>query len=133
MLFCQIMISAALLASGSAKLKIEADGMLVKCDPKADTPGAIEPNLEFIMDDDDNLYVNGTYLFHREIKKWPVKFYTMKLSEGNWISGPFQRTVNDFCKSIHSPIEIWYPLFKTFNGCPIKKGVRRSFTHKLLN
>lgn len=123
MAFLQIVITAAFLAVSSAKLKLETEGPLEKCDPNAVTPGVVEPDVEYIMDDDDNLYGNGTYLFHREIRKWPVKFYTMKFSEGNWVAGPFQRTVSDFCKVMHSPVEIWYPFFKSFRGCPIKKGV----------
>lgn len=119
----QLVIIVAFLSHSMAKFRIEAEGMLEKCDSKANSPGAIEPNLEFIMDDNDVLYMNGTYYFHREIKKWPMKFYTMRLVEGNWVSAPFQRKVDDFCKSIHNPIEVWYFIFKQFRGCPIKKGV----------
>lgn len=124
MFFGQILIVLALVSYSVAKLRILADGMLEKCDSNANSPGAIEPNIEFIMDDNDVLFLNGTYFFHREIKKWPVKFYTMRLVEGNWIYAPFQRIVEDFCKVIHSPMEVWYFIFKKVGGCPIKKGVK---------
>lgn len=53
------------------------------------------------------------------------KFTTLRLQRGNWVPGIIAKDVRNFCRSILSPLEPWYPITRLMkrHHCPFPNGV----------
>lgn len=52
--------------------------------------------------------------------------YSKKLERGEWVSGFFNRVVQNVCPLLQMPTELWYPYTRLLKQktCPYKAGVR---------
>ena len=87
-------------------------------------------NFLLVATSDTAIFANGSIEFTREVKSpWKSVFFSEKYDKGSWYqTGPTKR-IEDFCHSIQSPFEVWYPVTSTFNpkNCPFPAGVSHRF------
>lgn len=122
-----------------ARLVIVPDERFQPCDGSKEIgPGEkLELNgfvydAEYILLDDLNVIVNGTYTFKTNVNApWSVRVIGEKFERGKWT----QRVVKnmyDACYDFFNPMDIFYTNFKTFQRCPYKKGVSVHFVSILI-
>lgn len=87
-------------------------------------------NFQLVATSDTEIYANGSVEFVKEVKSpWKANFYNEKYDKGSWYrTGPTKR-IDDFCHTIQSPLEVWYPVTRLFNhkNCPFPAGVSQRF------
>lgn len=121
----QVFVFLALICNCSATWKFIVNEEFKDCAEEETRAGIIGFDWEIIQEGEDVPHLNGTWTMLGDlVAPWPMNLYTMRFEQGNWVPGPLKRNIPDFCASIHSPVEVWYPMTKKFPKCPWKKGVK---------
>lgn len=86
-------------------------------------------NADLIQEDDITMIITGNGTAVVQLSQLPLQvliFAERKVGD-KWIDAQFKRYIPDFCNSMFSRAEVWYPLTKNFVGeervCPPKIGV----------
>lgn len=85
-------------------------------------------NLEIIAESDEDVFLNGSILFLKEIKApWKALFFLEKFHRDKWNMEMIKKSVPDFCATIQKPSEPWYFITSKFEhkDCPFPAGVRK--------
>lgn len=79
--------------------------------------------LEIVIESDTDIFLNGTWKFLKEVKKWKGQNIAEQFDRGAWSKRGIDRKWDDFCPQIHNPTELWYNMFKKVKECPFPAGV----------
>jgi hypothetical protein len=81
-------------------------------------------NFEVYAEDDTHYFLNGSIKFNADVKApWKSRVINQKFIQNEWVMQAYDRKFEDFCSSIHNPMEPWYNSLKHVPKCPYKKGV----------
>lgn len=119
-------ISALILCDfAMGKMQVMIDETFENCTESGAASGAFDfSKFELIAETDTAIYANGSIKFAREIKS-PLKLrlFTEKFDRGQWNIMVYDKTLPNFCQSMHDPKEIMYKFFKHCPPCPYAAGV----------
>lgn len=86
--------------------------------------------LEFGISEEGNMVFNGNFTVLTTIDSpYPLYIHSQKLERGEWRETIGFKFVKNFCQTLNSVPEFWYPVMKHLKkqSCPIEKGVRAQF------
>lgn len=120
-----VLILVVGVAFSNGKVAVFVDETIEKITKPEDDAGYFDcTNLEIIIASDTEVFLNGSYRFLKEFKgPWKLRLYAEQFHRGQWVPNAFDRTIRDFCSSVHNPTEVWYGKMKNLQGCPMNAGV----------
>jgi hypothetical protein len=81
-------------------------------------------SIQLIPQNDTHTFLNGTIKFLQDMKqKWRTRVYTEKKVQGQWLMQAFDRTYDDLCVSMFSPLEPFHKYVKDMKKCPLQAAV----------
>lgn len=121
----KIVSLSTLVTFAFGKMDFYIDDTVKLCTKKGEAAEAIDiSQFELIATSDTEMMINGSVKFLKGFEEpWRVIFHTEKFERGQWNALAYQRRMDDLCKNIHGPTEIWYQYAKVLKGCPLKAGV----------
>ncbi|XP_062551775.1 uncharacterized protein LOC134217035 [Armigeres subalbatus] len=94
-------------------------------------PPAIDfSNLDFILNNDGDIIINGSFTVLKDVTDpLPMYLYSKRFERGEWREGFGSRHVENFCQTLNTKTEIWYPVMKYLRkqSCPFPKGYVAKF------
>ncbi|XP_055611586.1 uncharacterized protein LOC129758146 [Uranotaenia lowii] len=103
---------------------------ITDCPNKPPLKGLDLSNLSFWMNEKGEVIMDGNVTFLVEHgAPWSWIMHTQRLERGTWATGIVRKSVPDFCKSCHNPLELWSGLMKyvKIQKCPVPAGHVESF------
>lgn len=80
-------------------------------------------DLDFLVDDDENVILNGTITFKADMEDQSTVIITgEKYEQGDW-HRRLVKVLQNVCFDLFNPIDIFYQHFKDQKQCPYKSGV----------